>query len=429
MRSTYQVVALSLLLLLCLVGCMGNGQVSKATLSNVHIETQFGHPIILFNETVAADSTATVALESPNGTVITEQPSGIGGEANRISVTDPAAGEYTLNLIQNNQTIDTKTVTITAPQPRVTVATNWDAATLSPVIVNIDNEGDLSTNASVSIYEASSELYTTTSQTVTAGGPTTFLLDPTGGVYTVEESGPVTLRIVIETDTETIERSINHTVQPPAVNIHSVTPVWQTNNLQEVTYSVSNAGDLPADLNGNITVEGTEAVEINNVTVGANETKAVSSRESTDVDSDPLYRADTGSLKTHITVTYSDSTASASNTTTVTSTSAELRNVETMWTSTSGRDLGLSDVSFTLDTRDSAVGYDTIKIESGNQTVIEDAPNTGTILSHVESRRLHYVGGNTQIEAAPGTYELTISLLDSNELLVERTVSVTAEAS
>lgn len=429
MRRQHQIVALGLLLLLLSTGCMGSSPESEATLGEIQIEAQSERPVITFNQTIASDSTATVTLESPNGSTVSEQMTRSDNGVNRITVPNPTAGEYTLKLIRKNKTTDTKTVTITPPELRANINADWGTTRLSQAVVEVKNEGYLPTDSSVSIYKGTSKVYNTTSQTVIAGDPATFSITPTGGLYTAGESGSVKLRVVIEGDEETIEKTISHTVQSATVRIGSVTPVWQTNNLRDVTYSITNNGDLPANLVGNITTEGNEVIKITDVDIAGNKTKEFSARDSADVDSGPLYNANTGSIETQVTLKYNNSTVSASNTTTVTSTSSTLRNVETMWTSTYGSDVGLSDVSFTLRTGDSSLSYSTIKIESGNQTVVEDGLNSATILSGVQVQRSYYVGGNNQIEVPPGEHELTISLLNGDELLTERAVSVTATAS
>jgi hypothetical protein len=436
MKRKQQVATIGMLVIVLLAGCLGgvsdtdseSQTESTPSLSEVHIESQSDHPVIVFNETVTSDTNATVRLEYPNGENIHREATAINGGVDQIPVSDPIAGDYTLNLVQNNQTVDTKTVAITTATPRVNVTTNWDAATLSQVSVQVTNEGDLSTNASVDIKRESSSIYNTTSESIISDVPTMFSINSTNGLYTAKESGRVNLTVVVGTETETIERGINHTIESPDIDIHSVTPVWQTTDLQEVNYSVSNSGDLPETLDGSVNVEGSKVVSIDNLNLKGKARKKISTRELADINSGLLYQGSTGAVETTVRLTNGSNSVSESNITTVTSTSSEILNVETKWTSTNDGDVGLSEVSFSVKTGESNVKYNTIKVENENQTVIEDGLNPGLILDGVQVRKTHFVGGNKRIQLSPSEHELTISLLQDDELVVERTAVVTAEA-
>ena len=433
MGSRYQTVALGVIFVISLAGCMGvfpdSEPEAETTLSGVHTETQAGTVNIVFNDTVASDYAATVIIEPPNGMTIREQsPSGDDGIA-RIAIPQASAGDYTLQLIKNNQTIDTKTITLTSADLGLTVTANWDASTLSQIFVAVQNTGDLPTTASVAVSKGASTLYTTPSQTARGGRQTIFLIDPSDGLYTVNNSGPAKFSIMVSTANNTITKTLTHTIRPASVEITSVTPTWQTTVLKDLSYTVSNTGDLPATLDGSVIVAGDKAVEITDLALDAGETTTISTAERATTGSGTLYRADTGAIETRVRLGYNTTTVSASNTSTVVSTSADLEQVQTQWRSTNEDYIGLSDIGFTLQTGASSVSYNTLRIETGNQTVLSEGLDSGTILPNVDVERSYYVGGYSQIELPPGEHELIVSLRDDDELVLEQTVSVTAEPS
>ncbi|ESS10216.1 MAG: hypothetical protein A07HN63_00011 [uncultured archaeon A07HN63] len=304
---------LGVVVLILIAGCAGptTGDSTTATddagvtasavqISDIQISGQTGEAVISFNRTV---SSATLSLVDENRTTIASQSVDNPRNQTRLALPD-RSGNYSIRLTQNSTVLDSQTVTVAAPTPQVNVTPTWNGNTLANLSVDVTNDGDLTTDASVSVYRLQTPIANTSSRTVSPGETARFDLGDGGNVYRTNATGEITLRAVVETSASTVEREITTTVRPGEIQIRSLSPKWDEDELQSVEYTLRNAGDTSAT--GTVTITASD----DTITTGTN--RSLQGGITDTFSYEASYDTDTDETTVNLTVMYNGTTVSES---------------------------------------------------------------------------------------------------------------------
>jgi hypothetical protein len=254
-------VVLGVVVLVLLAGCAGSptgdnnaatndstSADSSAQISGLQVGGQSGEVVVSFNRTV---SSVTILLTDRNQTTIDSQS--VEEPRNQTQLALPnRSGNYTVLLKQTDTVLDSQTLTLATPSPLVNMTPVWDGNTLTNLSVDITNDGDVNTNASVFVYHLQEAVANSSSRTVSSGETTSLDLGDGGDVYRTNASGEITLRVVVKTTESVVEREIATTVPPGEIEIISLSPDWEENSLESVDYTLSNVDNTSAT--GRITI-------------------------------------------------------------------------------------------------------------------------------------------------------------------------------
>jgi len=312
MLKSYRIM-IGIVVLILLAGCAGSptgdtdmttnqsdSAVSAAQISDLQISNQTGEAVISFNRTVGG---ATISLVDGNQTTITSQSVDEPRDQTRLALPN-RSGSYSIRLEQADIVLDSQTLTLAPPTPVVTVTPMWDSNTLANLSVDVANDGDINTNASVSVYRLQTVVANSSSRTVQSGETTKFDFSDSGDVYQTSATGEITLRVVVETTESTVEREIATTVRPGEIQITSLTPNWDEDDLQSVDYTLRNVGNT--SVTGTVTITASD----DTITTGTNHTLQGGLTETFSYDAS--YNTDTDETTTNLTVAYNGTTVSES---------------------------------------------------------------------------------------------------------------------
>lgn len=417
--------ALGVALLFVLAGCAGAGG-STATLSEVSIESQYGDSSIEFNAT--GESQVVAELESPNGTVLSEKNVSR-YTLDRFDIPD-RPGEYTLRLKENGREVASETVTVEPAQPRVNITSNWNGAELPQALIEVRNEGDLPANTSVTVSHAGEELDRSIGQPIAGGENYTFRMTGLyGSLYEAEDGGTVNLQAEIQTDEQTIERTISHEVAPANLEFEYMRPNWQSNELKTVEHKVRNTGDVTADLDGELTVNGETAIGTLYGDVEGNQSREFTIDHADLIGADYLYKADSGSNTVELTLRYKGGEITTTATDDFESASGDISSVSTSWSpEIGGNDTRLNSVDFNVENTGGVdLSYDSVRVEIEGQTASDDLYSTATIEPNSQKQDSMRTGYDNRPQVEPGDHDLTIMLIDGGQTVAETTTTVTAE--
>jgi hypothetical protein len=180
----------------------------------------------------------------------------------------------------------------------------WDSNTLANLSVDVTNDGDVNTNASVLVYHLQEAVANSSSRTISSGETTRFDLSDGGDVYRTNATGEITLRVVVETAESTVEREIATTVPPGEIEITSLSPEWEENNLESVDYTLRNVDNTSATGTVTITASDDTIVTGMNHTLQGGVTKTFSY--------DASYETVFADTTTNLTIEYNETTVSES---------------------------------------------------------------------------------------------------------------------
>ncbi|ERH06000.1 MAG: hypothetical protein J07HN4v3_01609 [Halonotius sp. J07HN4] len=207
-------------------------------------------------------------------------------------------------LKQADTVLDSQTLRLAPPTPLVTVSPMWDGNTLANLSIDVTNDGDVNTNASVSVYRLQTTVANSSSRTVQSGETTRFDLSDGGDVYRATATGEITLRVVVETAESTVEREIATTVRSGEIQITSLSPNWDEDDLQSINYTLRNVGSIPATGTVMITASG------DTIATGTNHTLQGGLTETFSYDAS--YNTNTDETTINLTVAHNGTTVSES---------------------------------------------------------------------------------------------------------------------
>jgi hypothetical protein len=274
--------------------------VSAAQISDVRISDQSDEVVVSFNTTVNG---VTLSLFNRNQTTIDSLSVDEPRDETRL-VLPNQSGNYSIRLSQAETVLDTQPLSVVAPTPQVNVTPTWDGNTLTNLSMDVTNDGDFSTNLSVSVYDLQTVVANSSSRTVSSGETTEFELSDDDDVYRTNATGEITLRVVVETAESTVEREIATTVRPGEIQITSLSPDWDEDDLQSVDYTLRNVGNTSATGTVTITASDDTILTGTNHTLQGGLTKTFSY--------DASYNTDTDETTVNLTVEYNGTTVSES---------------------------------------------------------------------------------------------------------------------
>ena len=274
--------------------------VSAAQISDVRISDQSDEVVVSFNTTVNG---VTLSLFDRNQTTIDSLSVDEPRDETRL-VLPNQSGNYSIRLSQAETVLDTQPLSLVGPTPQVNVTPTWDGNTLTNLSMDVTNDGDFNTNLSVSVYDLQTVVANSSSRTVSSGETTEFELSDGDDVYRTNATGEITLRVVVETAESTVEREIATTVRPGEIQITSLSPDWDEDDLQSVDYTLRNVGNTSAT--GTVTIIASD----DPIMTGTNHTLQGGLTETFSYDAS--YNTDTDETTVNLTVEYNGTTVSES---------------------------------------------------------------------------------------------------------------------
>jgi hypothetical protein len=274
--------------------------VSAAQISDVRISDQSDEVVVSFNTTVNG---VTLLLFDRNQTTIDSLSVDEPRDETRL-VLPNQSGNYSIRLSQAETVLDTQPLSLVGPTPQVNVTPTWDGNTLTNLSMDVTNDGDFNTNLSVSVYDLQTVVANSSSRTVSSGETTEFELSDGDDVYRTNATGEITLRVVVETAESTVEREIATTVRPGEIQITSLSPDWDEDDLQSVDYTLRNVGNTSAT--GTVTITASD----DTILTGTNHTLQGGLTETFSYDAS--YNTDTDETTVNLTVEYNGTTVSES---------------------------------------------------------------------------------------------------------------------
>jgi len=245
------IAVVALVATVALAGCAGIGGGSGQSLSDAQVGvSEDGSPAVAFNYSV--NDYATVLLEGPNDNIINEREVSPAGEQSALYMGDPQPGEYKLVLRQGDSTVTSTMMTFEGSDPEVEeVSPKWSGNTIQSVEVTVRNAGDLPAYVNNATYSArGSSVESSVYGWVDAGESRTFNVTTSfGGSISITEAGDVTGSVEVVTNNGTLAGSFSKTFEGPKLSIEQANATWGSSDLELVTATVTNTGDLPTDAN------------------------------------------------------------------------------------------------------------------------------------------------------------------------------------
>lgn len=362
---------------------------------------------------IPANSTETITLSQRFGASIAVTQAG------------EIRGEVDVETSQRTLTGDFKEEFAGAQLTITNTTASWEGNNLEHVDVTVRNTGDLPADANASVRYAGKDLVGSLSRTVAAGGTATFELDTLGSIFVADSGGSVSLDVVVSSDTGYVTDTLTHEVAGASISLESMTPAWRDGDLTGVTYQASNDGAVEGEFTATVAVNG-ETVRTTSVYLAGGKT---ATREVGNPGGyyDSLYSATSGgSHEVTLTLSGNGATETASSTKTFAGGQGDIRAIDTMFLENYGSDtLSLSSVDFSArNTGDLPISYDSVEVSIG------DVSTTVSMFSTTEvaagGSQTEYL--STDLSATPGSHELTIRLLNSGEVVLETTTTVSASS-
>lgn len=163
-----------------------------------------------------------------------------------ITIQEPGKVQGDIQLQTSNKTLsESFSKTFQGPNLEFVDANpNWSGNELRSATATVKNTGDLPTDVSTVIEHSGSRVAETDSVSLAPDGQRTFTLESYDGLYTAETAGNISMELIVDGESAYASRTIDHYVRPATVNVTSVSPVWSGNELESVTVTIENNGDL-----------------------------------------------------------------------------------------------------------------------------------------------------------------------------------------
>lgn len=124
------------------------------------------------------------------------------------------------------------------------------------------NDGDLPTTANVSVERAGDVLGGADAKQVPVGSTATLEAYGIGYLYQADSGGTATLDVVVNSPTQHVTTELTHEVAGASVSVDSMSPVWENDQLTSVAFTASNGGDVRADVDAEVSVNGEMVSEV-----------------------------------------------------------------------------------------------------------------------------------------------------------------------
>lgn len=347
-----------------------------------------------------------------------------------ITVTEPGDVKGAVQLGTSNGSIS-GTFEKTFQGPNLTVENiepSWSGNKLRTVTVEVKNAGDMPTSANASVEHAGKSLGTTWDKDIEAGGTATFDVQGIAYLYKVENSGTTRFDVVIDSPYGYEQESVSHTVQPSATEISSFSPVWENGNLQYVTYSVTNTGQVQDQITATVSVNGHNVASSDSWSVDPGSTEEFQLGSEYSNLYEPLFSAGSGgTYKTTLKVSGKSNTDTATESHSLADLEGSISEVSTMFLSNYDAPTSdLSSVDFVV--RNSGgvtLTYDSVRVSIGGV----DRTDSLYLAEELKpgATNHEYVSVSDGITVDNGQHQMTITLLRNGDAVLKKTVTVSTE--
>jgi len=363
----------------------------------------------LFGQWIGPQESRSIKVEPYSSIEITE-PGDVQGSVTVQTTAGEVSGEF-------NRSFEPANLSIIRTSP------SWNGGTLNRVYVTVENTGELPAEANAEVHYNGEELGSTSEKTVGAGQTVRYEVTDYNSLFVAESGGTFNFDVVVDSPSGFDETTISRELSPANLNITSVRPRWESGALQKVTFTVENTGEVSTDFSYTLNAGGEQYGTYSGSIAGASsEQFSITSGSFSN-----LYTVNSaGSVPISVSLSYGDTTVSASTSSNFEGPQASLSGVETTVFSQYDSDkLEFSSVDFDIQNTGSiTINYDAVEISIDGFSRT-DSVFTGSLKPGAQTTE--YLTFLDSIKLSPGQYDMTIRLLNGNEVVFEETVSVTIE--
>ena len=405
-----------------------NGVWSGPTLEQIQVEIRNTGDLPVQVSEVAVEARDQVTSDSSMYTWLDQnesaQFSASGSYGETITVEKSGNFEGSVSIVTSVGTIqDTIYQEFEGPSIEIiSINQEWEGNELIDVETEVRNSGDLPAEVNVTLGNPDPQ-YFTGEETVEAHSVTKYDFESVyygnTPLYWAESGGNQSLELVANFTDGFASETIYHEVEGATVEIESMTPSWEYGQLNSVSYSVTNNGEIEAETEIIATING-EEISSDSVSVapGDTETDEIAGAFGS------LYSVESGG-EYMLKLAAKGYNSNIKDSISFDGTDAEISNVEASFGSVyDSEKVELTSVDFEM-----ANGGDIIYSYSDVRVTLDGATRTSspiiTELQPGESTSVseYYIDG---IAVSPGQYDLTIEILDGGEITASRTYTVTA---
>lgn len=362
---------------------------------------------------IEANESVTASISPGFGVAEFEEPGLVEGELTVVTTAGNLSGDFSRDLEPASLNIEQ-------------VNPIWSGNALEEVVVRVRNTGDVPTEANVSVEHNGEEAAGTGVGTVEPGELARFEADSFFSTYEVQSGGEAQFDVYVDSPSGRVSDEFTRDVAGADVSIGSVDSTWESGRLTEVRYSADNAGEVEAEYDATVEVNG-ETVAEGDVTIPADGVSGQTLAEDS-IYSSLDYAADSGGeYEVTVTLDTGDGTVSASDTVEFEGIDYEISEVDaTFYDQYDSDSSELSSVDFSVrNDGDIALRYDSVEIEIGGASRTDDPYGTQEL--EPGSSSMEYVSLTDSIVVDSGSHDLTIRLLLDGDTVASETTTVSTD--
>ena len=362
---------------------------------------------------IEANESVTASISPGFGMSEFEEPGLVEGELTVVTTAGNLSGEFSRDLEPASLSI-------------VGVNPVWSGNALEEVIVRVRNSGDVPTEANVTVEHQGEEAAVTGLGIVDPGELVRFEATPFFNPYEVQSGGEAQFDVYIDSPSGRVSDEFTRDIAGADVSIESVDSTWEFGRLTQVQYTADNAGEVEAEYDMTVEVNG-ETVSEGEVTIPSEGVSGQTLAEDSFYSSLD-YAADSGGeYEVTVTLDTGNGTVSASDTVEFDGVDSSISEVDTTFFDQYDSDSSeLSSMDFSVrNDGDIALRYDSVEIEIGGATRTDDPYGTQEL--EPGSSSMEYVSVTDSIVVNSGTHDLTIRLLLDGDTVASETTSVSTD--
>ncbi|WP_256948995.1 hypothetical protein [Halorubrum ezzemoulense] len=302
----------------------------------------------------------------------------------------------------------------------------WSSNALEEVIVRVRNSGDVPTEANVSVEHQGEEAAVTGVGIVDSGELVRFEATPFFNPYEVQSGGEAQFDVFVNSPSGRVSDEFTRDIAGADVSIESVDSTWESGRLTQVQYTADNAGEIEAEYDMTVEVNG-ETVSEGEVTIPPEGVSGQTLAEDSFTTSLDYAAASGGEYEVTVTLDTGDGTVSASDTVEFEGIDSTISEVDTtFFDQYDSNSSELSSVDFSVrNDGDIALRYDSVEIEIGGASRTDDPYGTQEL--EPGSSSMEYVSVRDSIVVDSGSHDLTIRLLLDGDTVASETTTVSTE--
>lgn len=362
------------------------------------------------NGPIEANESVTVKISPSFGNSNFDEPGLVKGTVTVETTAGDLSREFTQDLEPASLSIQS-------------VLPQWSGNALEQVVVRVRNTGDIPTEANVSVEHNGEEAAGTGVGIIEPGELARFEADSFFSTYEVQSGGEAQFDVYVNSPSGRVSDEFTRDVAGADVSIESVDSTWESGRLTEVRYSVSNEGDVEAEYDATVEVNG-ETVAESDVTIPPEGVSGQTLAEDS-IYSSLDYVADSGGeYEVTVTLDTEDGTVSASDAVEFEGIDYSVSGVDTTFFDQYDSDSSeLSSVDFSVrNDGDISLRYDSVEIEIAGASRTDDLYGTQEL--EPGSSSTEYVSLTDSIVVDSGTHDLKIRLLLNGETVATGSTSV-----